>query len=259
MFDILHMFSFSIFNITLLFAALYFLPKILPPIIRASPPLSRVSQTISKLSVPWLYDLPLKPVGPPPSETYKTAFLLSQVIPGDVVPTVLDMAGFWIDVPLASTIHELKATEAEAGTAYLIAELPPTFPAKGLRSLTFTVTSRDQGWSWDAQWHGTYKRSWSWFEVVVIPPDSEESTNSGENKIRMPGRKIITNIHACKTYETHEVRWTYNDNDEEIRKLVRSIRGGTKIAITAWARFPTWVNDVRSARIDCQVNAVRKL
>ncbi|KIX09700.1 uncharacterized protein Z518_00781 [Rhinocladiella mackenziei CBS 650.93] len=201
----------------------------------------------------------MQPIGPLPSDTYRTASLLLKLLPDDLVPVVLDMAEFWHDAPLASTTKEVHVTERNAGQPYLIAELLPVFPARGLRSLTFTVTSRDQGHSWDRHWHGTYEHSWTWFEVALLPSDSDNRTNDTGIKSPIPGKRIITNVHASNEYRTHVVRWSYNDDEEETRKLVRSIRAGQKIAITVWARFPAWVNNVRSARIDCQVNAVRKI
>ncbi|EXJ91999.1 hypothetical protein A1O3_00549 [Capronia epimyces CBS 606.96] len=262
--DILYMLTFSIINGLIILALFYFVINILPHIIRfvtpiLSPPLSRVSSAVSKLKRPRSYTLAMQPIGPVPSDTYHTAFLLAQVMPVDLVPTVLDMAGFWLDAPLASTTHPFQVVERTAGSEYLMAELPETFPGKALRTLTFTVTSKDQGYSWDNHFHGTYLNSWTWFEVVIFSPESGRATEPNRARTPISRRKIITNVHAGREYKTHTVRWSHNDRDEEIRKLMRSIRGGMRIAITVWARYPAWVNDVRSARIDCQVNAVRKM
>jgi hypothetical protein len=221
--------------------------------------LARYSGILIKLKLYPTYDLAMKKIGTVPRETYHKAFILSQVMPSDLVPEVLDLAGLWIDAPLVSTVYPFKATEKNAGTPYLVAELPPTFPAKGLRSLTFTITSRDQGWSWDTVFHGTLKHSYTWFEVAVLPPDYENRVDSKGAKLPVPGKRIFVNIHAEKQYYTHAITWSYNDDDEEIRKILRNLRPGDKIAITVWAQFRAWVNDVRSARIDCQVNAVRKM
>lgn len=223
------------------------------------PPLFWVSDAFEKVKLFRFYNLHMQKLGPKESDTYKTAYFLSKVIPKDVVPVIMDMAKFWVDCPLAYTVHDLEAAEKDAGTIYLMTELPQSFPATGLRSLTFTVTSRDQGWSWDLQWHGTLRNSYTWFEALVIPPDAEETIRPGDTKTHLTGKKIITNIHAGQGFESQDIRWTLDDNDEEVVTLLRSIRGGTKIAITAWARYPKWVNSVRSARIDCQVNAVRKM
>ncbi|EXJ93829.1 hypothetical protein A1O1_02222 [Capronia coronata CBS 617.96] len=261
--DILYMLTFSIINGFIILGVFYFAIHILPHIIRfvtpiVSPPLSRVSHAVSRLQRPRSFTLAMQPLGPVPSETYHTAFLLAQVMPVDLIPGVLDMAGFWLDVPLASRTCPITVIETTAGLEYLAVDLPETFPAKGLRSLTFTVTSKDQGWGWDNHFFNTYMNSHTWFEVVVYPSNSGPSTASSRPRLPV-ARKIITNVHAGREYKTHTVRWSHDDKDEEIGKLVRSIRGGTRIALTVWAHYPAWVNDVRSARIDCQVNAVRKM
>lgn len=220
----------------------------------------RIFHAMSKANLLPTYPVEMPSIGPKPSDAYHTAFLLSKVTLADLVPTIMDMAEFWVDVPLASNTHEFRVTEENAGSIYLVAELPQNFPPKSLRSLTFSVTSRDQGYSNMSPFHHTYHHSWTWFEVAILPDDEESGTEfEEETKTPPPGKWIITNIHADKDWETHTVTWSCNDEDEEIRDIVASLRPGSKIAITAWARYPAWVNNVRSARIDCQINGVRKL
>ncbi|KAL2394056.1 hypothetical protein ABEF93_002897 [Exophiala dermatitidis] len=262
--DMLYMLTFSIINGFIILGVFYFIINILPSIIRfvkpiISPPIACVSSAVSKLKRPRSFTLAMIPFGPVPFDTYHTAFLLAQRMPRDLVPGVLDLAGFWIDAPLASTTRPLKVTEGAAGSEYVVVDLPETFPAKGLRTLTFTVTSKDQGWSWDNHFHGTYYNSHTWFEVTIWPADSGHPRQAREPRKPLASRKIIINVHAGKAYKTHTVRWSHDDRNEDIRKLVRSIHGGMRVAITAWALYPAWENDVRSARIDCQVNAVRKM
>ncbi|KAK5382049.1 hypothetical protein LTR20_007873 [Exophiala xenobiotica] len=215
-------------------------------------PFSCLAPVVSKLHLLPSFYKDMIPHGQSASDTFRTANLLSKVIPGDVVPQVMDLAEFWVDMPLASTTRWLKVDESTAGQIYLLAELPSTLPPKALRSLTFRVTSRDQGWSATA-FHNTYKESYTWFEVAILPPGTDES------KGPFPGRKIITNLNAGFDWHTHDVTWKYHDRNKDIRKIVRSLGRGYKIAICAWARFPEWVNRIQFARIDCQVNAVRKM
>ena len=219
----------------------------------------RIFHTMSKANLLPTYPVAMPEIGPKPSETYEMAFILSKVLLPDLVPAIMDMAEFWADVPLATNIHEMRVTEENAGSVYLVAEIPQNFPPKGLRSVTFSVTSRDQGFTNFEQFRHTYHHSHTWFEVAVLPDDDEKDTEHEEIKTPPLGKWIITNIHADKEWETHTVTWSCNDEDEEIRDFVTSLQPGSKIAITAWARYPAWVNNVRSARIDCQIPAVRKL
>lgn len=259
--DFLYMITTSIINGFIVLGIFYFITILLPEIIARRPR---------------FYRLAMQRVGPTPSDTFRTAHYLKQlIIPSDLVPIIMDMAGFWIDAPLASKTGQLKVDQKTAGSKYLEVDLPDTFPGRCLRTLTFTATSKDQGDSWDTDFHSSYLNSWTWFEVAIFSPESEhpaglkhtvipppepgQVTQMERSRSLLASKKIITNVHAGKEYKTHTVRWSYDDDNKEIRKLMRSIRGGMRIAITVWARYPAWVNDVRSARIDCQVNGVRRL
>ncbi|KIX94182.1 uncharacterized protein Z520_10209 [Fonsecaea multimorphosa CBS 102226] len=213
------------------------------------------------------YSVTLEPKGPPDRGVYRTAMILSRVVDRDVVPEILDLAELWQDIHLASRVdpEPFKVTQREhsvgghrPGVVYVEAELPATLPPKSLRSLTFSTSSCDQGHSNELQDVGTYRNSKTWFEVKVTPPDAK-SPMKAEHVFHFPPRKIITNIHAGQDFKTHTVTWHYNDEDEEIRKLIRTMSAGWKVAITAWGHYPMWDNYVRSARIDCRVHTVRKM
>ncbi|EXJ74687.1 uncharacterized protein A1O5_01381 [Cladophialophora psammophila CBS 110553] len=218
------------------------------------------------------YSAPLEPKGPCNRNVYRTAMILSRVVDRDVVPEILDMAELWHDVPLASKVdaEPFKVTAREHGVSghrpgvvYLEAELPATMPRKALRSLTFTITSCDQGHSNDLQDVGTYRNSKTWFEVKITPSRASRKQPiwklGAEPAFNFPPRKIVTNIHAGQDFKTHTVTWHYNDEDEDIRKLIRTMGAGWKVAITAWGQYPIWDNYVQSARIDCRVHTVRKM
>ncbi|KAK6375859.1 hypothetical protein LTS17_007681 [Exophiala oligosperma] len=198
------------------------------------------------------FRLPMIQQGPSEPDAVQVASLLAQRLPADLVPDIIDMAELWVDIPLASSNCKMRVTENEAGRIYLLADIPSTFPPHALRSLTFRVTSRDQGWS-ETAFHYTYKESWTWFEVAILPPGTDESQGP------FTGRHIITNINADFEWHTHDVTWRYDDENEDIRDIVRSLKPGYKVAICAWARYRNWVNRVQSARIDCQVHAVRRM
>ncbi|OAP61514.1 hypothetical protein AYL99_03717 [Fonsecaea erecta] len=225
------------------------------------------------------YSIPLEPKGPSNRGVCRTAMVLSRVVDRDVVPDILDLAELWNEIHLASRVdpEPFKVTEREhginghkSGAVYLEAEMPATLPPKALRSLIFNVSSCDQGHSNDLQHVGTYTNSKTWFEVKISSPDAHKRSLSpvegslepqmkAEPVFKFPPRKIITNIHAGQEFKTHTVTWSYNDEDEDIGKLIRVMGAGWRVAITVWGLYPNWDNYVQSARIDCRVHTVRKM
>ncbi|OAG42748.1 hypothetical protein AYO21_03031 [Fonsecaea monophora] len=238
------------------------------------------------------YAIPLEPKGPSNRDVYRTAMILTRVTDRDVVAEILDLAELWHDVHLVSRIdpepvnvndREHSRNSHKPGLIYVEAELPDTLPPKALRSITFSTSSRDQGHTTEMQDVGTYRNSKTWFEVEIYPPgqsvrsaDEEDMSSSedeeepppkpprksqveGELVFDFPPRKIITNIHAGQEFKTHTVTWHYDDEDPDIRRLIRTMGAGWKVAISVWAQAHTWENYIRSARIDCRVHTVRKL
>lgn len=196
---------------------------------------------------------------PTRSDIYHTAFILSHFLPADLVPSILDHAQYWHHIRLATATHPLHISEANAGTVYLSAQVPWSLAPNALRALTFTTTSHDQGFSWDRAWHGTYEHSWTWFEVAVLATHSGGSSDQDAGVVNEPRKHIITNIHADRNLKTHSVRWRYDDEDKQVRKIMQRAAARETIALTVWARFPAWINSVSAASIDAEVAAVTRL
>lgn len=180
-------------------------------------------------------------------------FLLRQVLVPDLIPDVLDMAEYWVVTSAARASRKAEFTQSNAGRAYVVASLPEYLPPGSVRKVVFSTVSRDQGWSSFPAQHGTYENSNTWFEVAVYEPDPYEFA-----KIVAPRMKIVTNIHAGKEWKKHDVVWTHDSSDEEVRSLIANMRGGQRIAITAWAQYPLWRNNVSSASIDIYTPRFRR-
>lgn len=136
------------------------------------------------------------------------------------------------------------------------------------------IESRDQGWSSYPDDHGTYRGSWTWFEVekgdasilrgTEQEGEGEEQNLHPDNDARDPtsqpssakGQEIVRNIHAGKTWHKHIISWAADDEDAT-GKWVREIKRGDVIVLSAHARFPGWTNRVRSARIAVYTAAIR--
>jgi hypothetical protein len=183
----------------------------------------------------------------------ETIFLLRQKIVPDLIPEVLDLAEYWIVTSAARASRRAEFTQSNAGRAYVIASLPDYLPVGSVRKIAFSTVSRDQGWSSFPEQHGTYENSNTWFEVVVYEPDPYELA-----RVVTPRMRIITNVHAGKEWKKHDVVWTHDDEDEEVRLVVKGIKGGQRVALTAWAQYPGWKNNVSSASVDIYTPKVRR-
>jgi len=78
---------------------------------------------------------------------------------------------------------------SDGSVSYLTSEPIPS--GKRLKKVVVTVVSKDQGWSSFPDDHGTYRGSWTWFELSVGPPSAE----SGE---RWRG-EVVRNLHAHRS------------------------------------------------------------
>lgn len=180
-------------------------------------------------------------------------FLLRQLVVPDLIPDILDLAEYWVVTSAARASRRAEFTQSNAGRAYVIASLPDYLPASSVRKIEFSTVSRDQGWSSFPTQYGTYENSHTWFEVVVYEPDAYQLANVVTPKI-----KITTNVHAGKEWKKHDVVWMHDSEDEQVRDLLANLKGGQKIAITAWAMYPGWKNHVSSASIDIYTPRVRR-
>ena len=179
-------------------------------------------------------------------------FLLRQVVVPDLIPDILDLAEYWIVTSAARASRRAKFTASNAGQAYVMASLPDYLPSESVRKIEFSTVSRDQGWSSFPADHNTYQNSHTWFEVVAYEADGKTPVES------LAPMNIITNIHAGKEWKKHDVVWTHDSEDRQIRDVVASLKGGQRIAITAHAQYPGWTNHVSSASIDLHTPRVRR-
>lgn len=178
------------------------------------------------------------------SDVFHVTFILRQVTIRDLIPDILDLAEYWVRKILVVKDEPMSVTESSAGRLYVVAHIPLGFPPQSLRKIIFTVTSRDQGWSWDSRWHGTYEQSWTWFNAIVFEPDAYELANIVAEKER-----LFINRHAHRDWETKTVVWWSDTTEELEHRLMKEIRGGRHLGITVSARYAAWRNDVRSAHL----------
>lgn len=208
----------------------------------------------------YLYGTPMKHHTQSEQDVYRTAVILSRVLDQDVVIQILDMAGMWPDVPLASRVNRKlfevrvprprpRAGRNSPGTVYLSATIPPTIPPRTLRCITFSVSSADTGLNPETTNASVLEQVGTWFDVVVTSPD-------GMRTWKAP--RLIKNPHEKGDIDVRRATMSYDDKHPQIRNLLGKMGPGWQIEIEVWAE-PPYENFVQSARIDLQVRAVRKI
>lgn len=195
------------------------------------------------------------------SDIYHTAFLLKKAgLPGDVIPTILDYAELWFSSPLASSDRELEICSKNTGRICLTAELPFGLPKGSIRTLSFTIHSKDLI---ERRWHrGSLRHApneLSGFALSVFPDDMVFTPD--DNRLLFPPKLVMNNYHTCRScysFFAYERQWHYLSKDKEIAKIMKSLAGGQKLALMMCAEEPA-ACAVQFSRISCEIAVVRKM
>ena len=116
-----------------------------------------------------------------------------------------------------------------------------------VQKITFTFTSRDQGFS-DSGGKGTYDGSFTWFNAA----------RQREGSSIRPFT-IVKSIHAGGAFKTHTITWTsagrldnysYGADTAFVAEWVKSLRPGDRVIVTPGALFPAWTNYVSRAEVE---------
>lgn len=234
----------------------------------------------------------------PVSTIIKIALLLRTRLPADIVPIILDYAELWGTLAYATSLRpDLdKISEAQSPKLQIALTIPDHIPNNSIRRIRFTIVSRDQGWSsGNPADHNTYRGSYTWFEAGVrgLPRDGNNPLESDlersdltelsslgdvfcmhrnaldeEHKLQCQpqiryykyGSRVLThNLHAGRDFAEHTVEWSLDDPDLGIVNTFREIKRGCRIEVAAHARYPRWVNYVKSVRIEVEGTVVKRL
>jgi len=110
----------------------------------------------------------------------------------------------------------------------------PIPEGKVLRKVVITVTSKDQGWSNHLEDYGTYRNSWTWFELSVGSP----APGSPEKWRGV----VVRNLLAYHTYKEHTI-------EISDKKLYENAGSGDVLTVWAHAKFLGSTNMVRKVTI----------
>ncbi|KAK6537884.1 hypothetical protein TWF694_010782 [Orbilia ellipsospora] len=185
------------------------------------------------------------PSQPPETDAKQVTSILSQKLPPELIPAILDEASYFPHAIIGSSEKTKSVTDGDK--IYLVAHIPD-FEAfdedtrgKGgigggrqgrVRKLVFKISSKDQGWSSYGRDHGTYRGAWSWLEV--------ELWRGGEKPKPRPKTgpaMLAEDVEADaggeeKNEEEEEVKEESEDSDEEER-LEAEMNNG-KYEVGSW-------------------------
>jgi hypothetical protein len=172
--------------------------------------------------------------------------ILRQRLPSELVLEVLEHAQYWIRSEVYRT-DKLGFTENDCRdrTPYLTSEAiqGDRFP---VREIKIDIWSHDQGWSSYREDYGTYRNSWTWFDLGIARAPGRDDISKGEDL------RLATNIHASKDTKHHQIVYR---SDQNLRWM-RSLQAGDRISIIPRALFPGWKNFVDEASIEIYTDPV---
>jgi hypothetical protein len=173
-------------------------------------------------------------------EQLRTFFLLKEKVPAEIALSIIDYAGYWVKASISR--DEVHSVSEWSGNPMVYLTSDPIKARGRVQSITFTICSHDQGWSDYPEDHGTYRNSWTWFEVDIIPPVGGSTSSDVEDS---KDKWVATNRHAEEEPETQTVTFGRGE-----RQWFKSMVPGSRVALQAHAKFSGWRNTVESATID---------
>jgi hypothetical protein len=174
------------------------------------------------------------------SDAIETFNILRQRLPSELVLEIMDFAQYGLLSRINRDDNETyEEHRSRDGSPYLRSD-----PIEGkrfpVREIRISILSHDQGWSSYAEDHGTYRNSWTWFELGIERPSGRDDISKGEDL------RLATNVHAKREATLHQIVF---QRDQDLRWLQR-LEPGDRVSIIPRARFPGWRNVVNEASIE---------
>ncbi|CAG7915866.1 unnamed protein product [Penicillium olsonii] len=167
--------------------------------------------------------------------TYNT---LRHLLPTELVLEILGFAQYWLQSKaFKDTECHYKEAHCRPRQPYLISD---PIPEGRLEEIRINIWSHDQGWSSYREDHGTYRNSWTWFELTAEGPGGRKVITEGEDL------RLTCNVHAKKEATHHEIIFRRH---EDLR-LMQALQAGDLISIVPMARYAGWMNTVEKASIE---------
>ncbi|KAH9999618.1 hypothetical protein BJV74DRAFT_822657 [Russula compacta] len=180
--------------------------------------------------------VPSVPYIPSREDVIASRGILLHLLPLELVDEILHAAEYYPRHTSVLPAHHFDDPLTVRDGRRQVVLTPPIQHPESISRILIQTESHDQGWSSYPQDRGTYRNSWTWLDLGVIRGTPENDP--------APDWRIYTNMHASDTWQNTEV-----DLDRENETVV-ALKPGDSLAIWAEARFPGWMNNVRSAKIE---------
>ncbi|OXV08955.1 hypothetical protein Egran_03283 [Elaphomyces granulatus] len=144
--------------------------------------------------------------------------------------------------------------------------------------IVFTIQSHDQGWGGEPGSTGSYWGSYTWFDAYILPQGYRSNGDGNASQDEAPiaperpfiptATRLQKNRAAVRETQRYNITWHYLDSidqhSEEAERIdreegrgsamldgsnVRSMKLGDTVSVWARARFPGWINHVKSISV----------
>ena len=194
-----------------------------------------------------------------------TATPKRKALPAELILQILEHPTRWVctyatafpdpEAPESRAIRVPAGFDNRQANIQVVLSTEPLAPAEigRLRSVVFTFTSKDQGWSSYPDHHGTYENTWSWFEAGLRPQTrgghgttarGEGGDERGEEVGRYERFHLQRNRHAGREQESYRIELGLDS------PLLRRMEAGDVIDLLACAQCAGWENQVFEASIE---------
>jgi hypothetical protein len=179
---------------------------------------------------------PPTPYTPSHEDVIAVRAALRHLLPLDITDVILHIAEYYPLLISALPAHHLDQPLTVTEGRRLVVLSPPIQRPDSISRVLIQTESHDQGWSRNPPDQGKYRNSWTWLDLGVV------RNTSGD--IPAPEWRIYSNLRATLDWQAKEV--ILDTSNETVGALLP----GDSLVIWAGARFPAWVNYVRSAKIE---------
>ncbi|PYH89067.1 hypothetical protein BO71DRAFT_403365 [Aspergillus ellipticus CBS 707.79] len=165
--------------------------------------------------------------------------MLKAWLPSELGLSILAHAEYWLRSRVSrQESRRLSEESCRDKTPYLVPK-----PTKGerfpVREIRIDVWSHDQGWSSYPEDRGTYRGSWTWFDLGFQRPPGRGDITTGLER-------LVTNVHASSWTRHHRVVY----RRDEGQPWMRDLQADDQISIIPRALYPGWVNCTEGASIE---------
>ncbi|CAG8426749.1 unnamed protein product [Penicillium salamii] len=177
-------------------------------------------------------------------DVLRTFSTLRHVLPSELVLEILEFAQYWLHARVyREGIHTYDERNWRDRTPYLTSE--PIAEGR-VEEIRIKIWSHDQGWSDYREDHGTYRNSWTWFELGIEGFQGRE-VNTDDVDLH-----LATNVHAQRQTAVHEIVYRRQDSS----RLIQALRTGDHLSIIPLSRYPGWKNTVDKASIEVYTSPI---